>query len=75
MDTVAELLQRVQNGCTNARNTPDIFQRILQLTNRRAEACVEVQGQHCNPINDCYLLSLECKSTFLQTQAWKPGCF
>jgi hypothetical protein len=29
--TSMELLQRVQNGCTAVRNTPDIFQLIRQL--------------------------------------------
>jgi hypothetical protein len=38
-----ELLRRVQNGYINVRYTPHIFQRILQSTNRWAEACVEVQ--------------------------------
>jgi hypothetical protein len=40
-DTAEELLQRVQNGFTSIRNTPD----MSQSTHRRAEACVTVQGQ------------------------------
>jgi hypothetical protein len=66
VDISEELLLRVQNCCTSVSHTTGIFQHIQQSTH--SQACEAVKGQHFehrDPNNNCYCLSLKCKTTFL----------
>jgi hypothetical protein len=68
MENSQELLQCIQNGCTSVDSTPGTFQCVCQSMHCWAklvwQCMANILGIYCNPKNNSYLLSLECKATF-----------
>ncbi|KAK4321743.1 hypothetical protein Pmani_007481 [Petrolisthes manimaculis] len=46
INTRQELWQRVQEACSEIRNTPRIFERVRQSLLRRAHACINEGGRN-----------------------------